>query len=253
MGFLTSRVQFPFPGAPHLAETWSCTESAQIGSSTPSAAVWGGSSLIPAPHPVRRGPPSLRLMLPPWAYALFLCWPGWESRRPAPPHFPLLCDFALGSWQRLPPSSATRSTREPGCWPGGSGPDRGWGHGVTAEDRELCLGTDTRMPSHPGSTWGGRGGKIPPGSHTPAPHRRGQIAVVSPSTLRLDPLQCHTHNAHRTQCLHLHPKHSPRAWPDSRWFLTTSQIGEKALCQTWGHRDPLQLASAPTCTLLPYS
>lgn len=120
-------------------------------------AVWGGSSLIPAPHPVSRGQPSPSLMLPPWAYTLFLCWPGWESPRPAP-HFPLLRDFALGSWQRLPPGSATRSTREPGCWPGGSGPDRGWGHGVTAEDRELCLGS--QLPATLAACGEGKGARF---------------------------------------------------------------------------------------------
>ena len=55
MGFLTSRVQFPFPGAPHLAETWSCTESAQIGSSTPSAGCLGWLLSDPCPPPREEG------------------------------------------------------------------------------------------------------------------------------------------------------------------------------------------------------
>lgn len=157
MGFATSHVQFPSPGAPHLAETWSCTESAQIGSSTRSAGCLGWLLPDPCPPPREQGTALSESHAPTLGLGALPVLPGRESPRPAP-RFPLLRDFALGSWQRLPPSSATRSTREPGCWPGGSGPDRGWGHGMTAEDRELCLGS--QLPATLAARGEGKGARF---------------------------------------------------------------------------------------------
>lgn len=130
---------------------------------------WFFPALCPLSTPMRRRPPSHPGPM------RFSCSARMGESETSP-----ILSSALGSWQCLPPSSATRSTREPGCWPRRKWPRHSWGDSVTAEDSELCLDTGTRKPHCPGTqhpfTYAGRG-KIPPGSHTSAPHHQGQIAA----------------------------------------------------------------------------
>lgn len=178
MSFPTSYVQFPSPGAPHLAETWSCTESAQIGSSTRSAGCLGWLLPDPCPPPREQGTtlseshaPTLGL------YALpVLARMGESEARATLPFAARLCLGILAA-----PPSGLSYQEHTGAWllAGRKWPRQGLGAWRDCGGQRAVPGLPA--PGHAGGMRGGQGGKIPPGSHTPAPHRRGQIAVVFPS------------------------------------------------------------------------